>query len=652
RADLDRQLRFATLMSVRLRVPNLRRLAAGAVAAAVGLVACWYGFRPDPGEPRLRAYVRARPPVPVVFTSRSEPLSFETAAPDGEEFRYPGKRLWAASEGRLRALTPRGTVHELTWGKPLPDGGTLADVISPSVTLDGTKVLFAGRKGGDDAGHFRLYEVGVDGTGLRALTGGPGDTGADASPPMRFAPDGRLLPEPERRRTDYDDVDPIELRADPRQIVFASSRAPDLGRDHARRSTALWLMHPDGHKTQLTANRNNDRWPWAMSSGYVAFSLWSRNREVISADGTDVRPFDPAVPSLTQPTDAWLGALLRISSSGQFGVLVKPAAPVWRPRALWNGRIAFMTALDGRPGLTVVQAEPGLIGAAPSAAAGPLPRQSGARLRRGPERDADGRALWLGTPSPCPTGSVLLSGAPLEPGATRPAPGAFGLYLASDDWPDQDEPVSAPAANLSLLFDDPDFVDAEPVAVYPRKVYPVPLVSEAARVEAALTLANGKPYRGPAGMVLSTGLDRAMMNDLPGQQTDAGQAPIFGPPPAGALQKLKVFAARRDRFDDPVRPRVPGAWELLVELPVRDSAGGPVPTDSPTVLAGFGADGRVARWETAAADSTGRRAAFYAIAGDHYSLTAPGGKHFCVGCHPGHSGLPRSNHNHAEAFGN
>lgn len=634
-----------------LRVRRTRLAAVGLVAlAAVGTAAYWFVFRPDPGDPRLNTFVHARPPVPVVFTSRTEPLSFEAAAPDGEEFRYPGKRLWAAREGRLRLLTPRGTVHELTWGKTLPDGGTLIDVMSPSVTFDGKSVLFAGRKGGDDPGHFRLYEVRIDGTELRPLTGGSDDHGADALPPMRFAEDGAILPADARRRTDYDDVDPVEIRAEPRQIMFASSRTPDLGRDHARRCTTLWLLHADGRKTPATANRNNDRWPWMMASGYVAFSLWSRNREVISADATAVRPFDPVVASATQPTDAWLGAFLRVSSSGHFGMLVKPPVPVWRPRSLGNGRIAFMTTV-GDGALVAVQAEPGLIAAAPSSAYGPLPRQQGTRLRRAPDRTADGRALWTATPSPCPHGRVLLSAAPLEPGQSRAVPGAFGLYVASDDWPDQDAPPSDSSVNLQPLFDDPELVDAEPVAVYARKVYDVPLGQPDVSREVALTLANGKSYRGPVGTVFATGLYSAVMNDLPGQQTDAGTGPVFVPPPLNSITRLKVYASRRDQFDDPVKLRVPGVWELLLELPAKDAAGGPLPTDAPTVLAGFGADGKVVRWASGSTDSLGRRAEFYAFAGDHYSLTGPGRKHFCVGCHPGHSGMPRVNHRHAEPFG-
>jgi hypothetical protein len=85
-----------------------------------------------------------RPPVPIVFTSRTDPASFLAAAPEGEGFHYPGQRLWAAREGRLRLLTPAGQVIELTWQKPLPDGDTLIDVMSPSVTLDGRCICFLG----------------------------------------------------------------------------------------------------------------------------------------------------------------------------------------------------------------------------------------------------------------------------------------------------------------------------------------------------------------------------------------------------------------------------------------------------------------------------------------------------------------------------
>jgi hypothetical protein len=152
------------------------------------------------------------------------------------------------------------------------------------------------------------------------------------------------------------------------------------------------------------------------------------------------------------------------------------------------------------------------------------------------------------------------------------------------------------------------------------------------------------------GQMFATGLDGpTYMGELPGQRTDAGAGPVFTGPPAGAIDHLRVYAARRDRFDDPVRPRVPGDWELILKVPVKNGAAATwAPTDAPTVLAGFGKDGKVVRWTTAAKDGAGRSATFYAYAGDHYSLTKPLGRHFCVGCHPGHSGVPPTSHQHAE----
>jgi hypothetical protein len=310
-----------------------------------------------------------------------------------------------------------------------------------------------------------------------------------------------------------------------------------------------------------------------------------------------------------------------------------------------------MTALGpgGSGPLTVVQAEPGFIGSAPSAspAGAELPAQSGSRLRRGPDRDPDGRPLWLATPSPCPPGGVLLAAAPVENGKAAPDPGRYALYLAPDDWPDQDAPAKV---EMQLLFDDPELVDAEPVAAYPRKANippAAPTVTPAKPTE--LTLLGGRSYRGPVGAVMATGLYAAMMNDLPGQKTDAGEGPIFAPAPLGKIDHVRVYASRRDRFDDPARPRVPGGWEAVVRLPGSgETAGGSLPTDAPTVLAGFGSDGKVVKWTTGAKDKAGRQATFYAFAGDHYSLTVPSGMHMCVGCHPGHSGFSRVHHTHAE----
>src|SRR6185369_4089724 len=95
---------------------GVRRLivltAAAAVAAALVTWRLWPAAIPP--EPRLAAYVGTVPIVPVVFTSRTGLASLEAAAPEGEAFSWPGQALWQATQGRLRILSIRGRVRELT----------------------------------------------------------------------------------------------------------------------------------------------------------------------------------------------------------------------------------------------------------------------------------------------------------------------------------------------------------------------------------------------------------------------------------------------------------------------------------------------------------------------------------------------------------
>src|SRR5439155_8127869 len=118
-------------------------------------------------------------------------------------------------------------------------------------------------------------------------------------------------------------------------------------------------------------------------------------------------------------------------------------------------------------------------------------------------------------------------------------------------------------------FDDPELVDAEPVAVYPRPVVagdkPEPPVYHL--LDLQVPLANGRTYQGPVGGISSASVNVRTNEDHPGQTTDTGESPIFDAPPAGLIQEMRFFASRRDRFDDPENPRIPGAWELIMKTP-------------------------------------------------------------------------------------
>ncbi|AWM35719.1 hypothetical protein GobsT_65940 [Gemmata obscuriglobus] len=612
-----------------------RLLVGVSVAAVAGLVAVGFylATRGVAEAPDLRRFVRAKPPVPVVFTSRTDPSSFAAAAPEAEGFRYPGTIPWASAEGRLRRLDPNGRVYELTWGRPLPDGGTLIDVMSPTVSPDGRRVLFAGRRAAPDPGRWRIYEVELNGDNLRQLTGGPDDPGCVSNPPMRFAADGGVLPEDERRRLDYDDIDPAD-RGDG-GLLFASSRLPDLGRGHARRATQIWHRPPgDAAPHPITANRNNDRWPFPTSEGAILFSLWSRNQEAVTADERDIQPVSPGRAFATAATDVWVGART-YTDTAQFGYAVKIPHPVWRPRPTFNNRVVFMTDSPTAGRYRIAQADWGYLRNAPSAlpAGERMPRQSGGAFEFGPDRGPDGRPLSAATPSPCPPDGVLFSGAAHDPDRA-PLPGSYGLYLVSHAWESGDGGAG------ELLFDDPGYVDAEPVAAYPRVTrthFPELAPADTSNMPAFLSL-PGRRYSGPLGLVQNNAILLEVNTPFPGQTTDTGKRSVSVPPTG--IKQIAFYASHRDRFDDPHLPRVPGRWEKLFTTEVQwgdFKTWVPADPSAPTVLAGLGADGKVFRWSSGVTDSEGRSASFYALAGDHYSGTKAGKYHFCYGCHVGHT---------------
>ena len=119
-----------------------------------------------------------------------------------------------------------------------PKGG----VRDPQVHYDGQKILFSYRKGGTHP--FHLYEINIDGTGLRQLTDGPDD---DIEP--TYCPDG--------------------------SIIFCSSRCRRFVNCWYTRVATLYRCDGDGSNVRmLSSNNDHDNTPWVLPDGRILYMRW------------------------------------------------------------------------------------------------------------------------------------------------------------------------------------------------------------------------------------------------------------------------------------------------------------------------------------------------------------------------------------------
>jgi len=146
----------------------------------------------------------------------------------------PGGRLLIldglSPEGKLTQLMPQPPFHGSFW--------------RPDLSWDATRVLFCFKPHNEKS--FHLYEIGVDGSGLRQLTDGP-----------------------------YDDFDPIYL-PDGEHIVFSTTR----GHTYVRcmpptNAYVLARCDRDGRNIYLiSANNEPDYLPSVMNDGRLVYTRW------------------------------------------------------------------------------------------------------------------------------------------------------------------------------------------------------------------------------------------------------------------------------------------------------------------------------------------------------------------------------------------
>jgi len=175
-------------------------------------------------------------PPSIVFIKTKE----RTESNLGFRDSYPYPRVpWYAWGQNLYTLTPPqpdGVLKNLT---NLKDGA----VQGVEVSYDGKKILFAMRKRFETDG-FHIYEINVDGTGLRQLTRGNCN---DVDP--YYLPDGR--------------------------IVFCSDRAGYREYYHQERSRVLYTMNADGSDIQqITFNPNSDFEPLVLRDGRILYASY------------------------------------------------------------------------------------------------------------------------------------------------------------------------------------------------------------------------------------------------------------------------------------------------------------------------------------------------------------------------------------------
>lgn len=151
---------------------------------------------------------------------------------------FDGSHRFGGNLAVLTPVGPEGHVTPLVTG--LPDPAIYRD---PDLSWDGQRVLFSYKPDGPTP--YRIYEVGLDGSGLRQLT-----------------------------NSDYDDIDPCYLPDG--RIMFVSTRCRRVVLCHnAFTVSVLHTMNADGSDVRcVSANTVNDFTPSVLPDGRVAYTKW------------------------------------------------------------------------------------------------------------------------------------------------------------------------------------------------------------------------------------------------------------------------------------------------------------------------------------------------------------------------------------------
>ncbi len=215
-------------------------------AVAVGVVFANITFAAQPSAPAAKPLLPAALAGPlknteeIVFCSRSAYDDGHWYANIGYYCDDQNRKAYAGNgkpdAGKLYKLNVRTGQASVLLD---PKGGSVRD---PQVHYDGQKILFSYRPAGTD--FFHLYEINVDGSGLRQLTSG-----------------------------EFDDIEPTYLPDG--DIIFVSTRCKRWVNCWMTQVAVMYRCDANGGRiTQISANTEHDNTPWVMPDGRILYTRW------------------------------------------------------------------------------------------------------------------------------------------------------------------------------------------------------------------------------------------------------------------------------------------------------------------------------------------------------------------------------------------
>ena len=572
---------------------RLRRwLRRGAIVAVVAAV-CGFALLLLPhaslADPQPVSAGTSSLTVPVVFVSRQHAETLD-GTHVGPPVEILGREVVVG--GRLLVLHPDGQVMDLTAGTPI------MDVQRPTVSFDGTKVVFSGVKSAEEQWH--IYEINLDSTGFRQLTFDDRDIPipVDLKAPRRNV----------RRFHRYGDFSPAYLPDG--RIIFTSTRYMGQSGSCGQRTQNLYVMNADGSGLhRVTTERAGAMDPWVLHDGRVIFSFWADNVNTPALAGPGLRPLEPDRNFASSSWSLWA---IHPDGTGltRYAFLrggLEDGGGAFQARELPNGNIVYTfrsnASLLGHTLPTgIARLTPGLVEENSVQGIG-NPYDLDAPHALGPSPLPDGRILFAYTPD----ATVYTD----WKGRTT-ADFDYGIYV-----------VDPGAKEMTLVYDAPGTDELDPVAVYPRTAEVIPDIPEA-------ELISDDPT-----MYLGTTVTLKNFNvyaDLPLDEMEE-LSPLLGTVVAVDFYEDSQTWTTNDEFPL-LRKQMP---RLIKSVPVNPDGSfeAVVPADRPIFWLLRTATGVVAHYPYSPArpERPGRTGTPFVPAHDFFR---PEQEVHCVGCHRGH----------------